>query len=512
MANLPIRSCGERAHKRKLTQTGHARLAANREGGTLQAETGFDEKFRRVEGEFHSLQDLTSPPMPIPPEHSTRFIYHFTLIDNLPGILEHGFNSPNEQIRLGLTHHSIAHQGIQNRRATMAVTCGPGGVVHDYVPFYLCKRSSMLLAVVNAKNVDQQHLIYLAFPISLVKQPSVVFTDASANTDAPPNFFSEPDDLARLNWDAINSMKWSMPNDAEKQARMAEVLVHQRADMTQLSRIIVWNDHIRQRVYDIFHAAGMALPTVNTSNNQYFTKWPSEPTKSLVTGPVLTTLLYHETIELVRQADRTAMNPRFQNIGLLLEALRINLTALPDTAELIGLRSDNPMHQEDAGTHTLSVVRELRALPEFAALSAAEQQLVELAAFLHDIGKGPATRWASNNGIQKADPDHPIGSVKLLRRILIEEVAAIDNNSLRVLAKLVCYHDLIGDIIANGRKPEQLEAIADNERDLDMLIALNLADVSALNEGWFDHLRAEIPALRQRIIDYLNRPAAPAQA
>ena len=77
--------------------------------------------------------------MTIPPEHAKRHAYHSTLLDNLPGILEHGFLSCNEQGRLGLTHESIALETIQARRAKMRVTCGPGGVVHDHVPLYFAK-------------------------------------------------------------------------------------------------------------------------------------------------------------------------------------------------------------------------------------------------------------------------------------------------------------------------------------------------------------------------------------
>src|SRR6478672_2947833 len=98
--------------------------------------------------------------MAIPPKYANKLAYHFTHIRNLPGMIRDGLLSPNEQLRLGKTHKSIAIEDIQNRRAKMVVPCGPGGVVHDYVPFYFCTRSSMLLSVVNAKNVDQYNLIY----------------------------------------------------------------------------------------------------------------------------------------------------------------------------------------------------------------------------------------------------------------------------------------------------------------------------------------------------------------
>jgi hypothetical protein len=86
--------------------------------------------------------------MPIPITHRHRLVYHFTLLDNLPGIIQGGLLSPNAQRRQRATHRSIAEQGIQAGRARMRVPCGPGGVVHDYVPFYFTNLSPMLQSVV----------------------------------------------------------------------------------------------------------------------------------------------------------------------------------------------------------------------------------------------------------------------------------------------------------------------------------------------------------------------------
>ncbi len=65
--------------------------------------------------------------MPVPAAHARRFVYHTTHLSNLEGVLRHGILSYNEQRRLGLDHHSIAAQSIQDRRARMTVTTGPGG-------------------------------------------------------------------------------------------------------------------------------------------------------------------------------------------------------------------------------------------------------------------------------------------------------------------------------------------------------------------------------------------------
>jgi hypothetical protein len=447
--------------------------------------------------------------MPILSQYSAIFFYHFSHLENLPSMLAHGLFCPNEQKRCGHSHKSIALKGIQNRRATMSVTRSPYGVVHDYVPFYFCKRSSMLLSVLHAKNVDQQHLIYIALPISIVGTPGVVFTDASANTDVPPNFFTDPADLTRLNWPAIDSLKWKMSSDAEKQSRMAEVLVYKKVDIGTIDHIIVWNDSVIDLVRQAFADAHISnTPSVRCDPIHYYTKFPDEPEQSLVTGPYFTRYYYEKCVSDIINRGQITNSPRFSRIADLLNALRKDFSCIGETAELVGLEPENDLHTEDVGTHTLSVVRNLTGSDEFAALCPPDKRLVELAAFLHDIGKGPKSRWVQNGGKQKVDPDHPIGSAKMLCRILTEEISTIKPRTIRGLVKLVCYHDLVGDILGKGRDPAQLEEIAGSKRELDMLIALGLADGRAINPFWNLCNADKIPALRDHVVAALKSSAA----
>ena len=157
---------------------------------------------------------------------------------------------------------------------------------------------------------------------------------------------------------------------------------------------------------------------------------------------------------------------------------------LPETAELIGLESDNGIHVEDVGKHTLSVVKTLLESSEYERLNKSDKLLVEISAYLHDIGKGPKSRWADNGGKQKVDPDHPIKALPMLKRILTEEIATLTERSAKVICKLVCYHDLVGDIIGKGRRIEELFDAVEDERDLNMLIALGKADMLAINPAW----------------------------
>jgi len=71
--------------------------------------------------------------MPVP---DPVYIYHITHIDNLPGIIEAGgLLANNSAAENGFVN--IAHESIQQRRHSKQVPCGPGGLLHDYAPFYL---------------------------------------------------------------------------------------------------------------------------------------------------------------------------------------------------------------------------------------------------------------------------------------------------------------------------------------------------------------------------------------
>lgn len=446
--------------------------------------------------------------MPIPAAHRNRHVYHFTCLENLPGILEHGLLCMTEKRRIQQTHRSVAAQSIQERRSQMVVTCGPGGCVHDYVPFYFCSRSSMLLAVVNAKNVDQQLLIYFAYPIALVERDDVVFTDASANTGEPPNFYSNPSDLTHLNWGAIDSLKWKLTSDAEKQARMAEVLIHQRVDVSQPSYIVVWNQHIRNRVCKAYEQKGLAVPEIVYDGHDrkyfYFTKYPSATQESLVTGPAVTASRFKAIWTAIKKAIADDREWRFANPAEALQSLRNDMTCIPEVAEIVGLGTDNAVHQDDVGVHTQKVVRQLRGSAEFKQLSQGDQEVVELAAYLHDIGKGPKSRWSDNGGKQKVDPDHPIRSMEMMERILTEDIGGLKLARAKRLLKLVCYHELVGDIVAKGRDEEQLDAICKSARDLDSLIALGKADMAAINPLWKMMYGQKIAQLRDCVCQRLG--------
>lgn len=200
--------------------------------------------------------------MNIPITYKGRSIYHFTHIDNLPGLLQTGFLSNNHVNFPVGKRRSVAEHGIQERRANMDVTCGPRGVVHDYVPLYFGSLSPMLLAVTKKKIVDQMDILYFEFPIALVCNDDAVFTDASANTDISPHFYSNPNELNMLNWGEIDSLKWSSENETLRHQRMAEVLVHNHLPLQAAQRVVVWNENVQRKVQKSIATVNVPFPEI----------------------------------------------------------------------------------------------------------------------------------------------------------------------------------------------------------------------------------------------------------
>lgn len=426
--------------------------------------------------------------MPIPAVHRHRRLYHFTHLDNLPSIIRYGLLPAREVERRSLKPISIAYQEIQDRRSSMVVPCGPGGVIHDYVPLYFCKRSPMLLAVVQNKIADQEFLIYLEFPIDIMERFPCVFTNAAANTSHPPDFFDDPIHLDRVDWDAVETWRWGEKYDKPgrtpvRQAKMAEVLVHGRIGIEEVSRIIVFNPLVLNAVTRAFESAGRRSPPVVVGGKEFYYL---EGGRSPVLGPRAIRHILDQVTADVIQGIGKAASPKFRGLYPLRDALRADLGCLPETRAIMGLKTGTAEHSEDVGSHTLRVVEVLRQLPEYKELRRVDQLLVELAAFFHDIGKGVKSQPLRGGGSRKTDPNYPIHSLYRLRRILCEDVGTFKERSARVLCKLVCYHDLINGILFNGRRVQELRENFTDVRELRMLVALSKADYLA--SAWADPL------------------------
>ena len=143
------------------------------------------------------------PPFPTP-------ILRFTHVDNLATIIRRGgLHAPNHVPEDGLAYRFCHSAEVQSARADVPVHLGPGGTIHDYVPFYFGYLSPMMLKLktgqVDGYAEGQAPLIYLVSSAQAVQDVGLDFVFSDGHGLA--RFTDWFDDLNRL--DAVD---WMMVN------------------------------------------------------------------------------------------------------------------------------------------------------------------------------------------------------------------------------------------------------------------------------------------------------------
>lgn len=445
--------------------------------------------------------------MSIPAHLRGRYAYHFTMLDNLDSITENGLLSTNKKVEKGIIHRDVAEQGIQNRRHTMPVSCSNGKFVHDYVPFYFAQKTPMQLSLVAKKNIDQPLLIYFAIPIEIIENISgVVFTDASANTTQPPNFYnqSSAQQLETLNWDIINSKKWSYSIDNERHQKMAELLIPDSLGICHVDHMIVWNLDIKNLIEQHFTEKNLSPPTIRLDpyNHHYYTNFNGNG-QSITTGPFFLKKQYENTVDKIRNDSLCFPITKFNNIQSALIAIDNNFGAIKELSDIDNLQANYGPHTDDVGTHSRKVVNALTQFSHYNTLNEYDKDVVKISAYLHDIGKGPKSRW-TNETMNEADNDHAVKSLPMLKRILTEDIGNLNTETIRKIVMLVTYDDLVGDIVARGRDRKQLLDIITSENDVDMLFALGQADMFSIRPWWLTERENELVDLYDYAIESLQ--------
>lgn len=439
-------------------------------------------------------------------KYKGKYVYHITSIDNLDSIIKNGLLATNIKNEKGIEHTDIANGTIQERRANTKVPCGHKGTIHDYVPFYFASRTPMLLGVINKKNCDQPYLVYLCLSIDVVDRDDVVFTDASANTNEVPNFYSDSNNLDKLKWDIINSNVWTY-SDEERHYHMAELLVHKKVDISEISCIVVFNDDIKKNVEYIFKSNKVNPPTIVYDNfngcHFWFSKFFIETRKQeeLITGPRILKnnyLAYQNFVQNKR--DEYKGKFLYESIKDCVDALDKDFCCLDITAKLKGLIIGyGNLKDKTLIEHTIDVVKELRQLHEYKILSADEKLLLDLSAYLHDVGKSSVKY--KGNIIDKPYLDHPSDSMTYTAEILVNTISNLDKEHIRKILLLVGYHDLIGDCVGKGRSIKQIIDIISSPEDLNLLFAISKADAKANDVSFYKEICNKEKLIRKEVLN-----------
>lgn len=215
-------------------------------------------------------------------------LFHITAIANFPGICAARalLSKSNGNLR-GIAYQNIAHAGAQGVRSSRSVPDPPGGVVHDFVPFYFAPRSPMLYALNGGKvegcNLRQEDVAHLETTIDRVTAGGndFVFYDRNA-TLAFSQSYIDLDRLDAVAWDLLTEPpqldgfckywqnKRSDPRYVDRmERRQAEFLVKNIVDLAKFIRVGVVDEKGASTVRAILTQHGINLP-VEVKRDWYF--------------------------------------------------------------------------------------------------------------------------------------------------------------------------------------------------------------------------------------------------
>ena len=217
-------------------------------------------------------------------------LFHMTAIDNLEMICQQGaLLSKTKSEQLDLQYHNIAHDGAQGARSIKTVNNPPGGLIHEFVPFYFAPRSPMLSAIHNGQvqncNYDQTGIIYFETTIELARQNGLqdfAFYDRNATKDYSVCYTDLKQLKDVVDWQTMTETPWldgfckyffdrhSEPRYVDRmEKRQAEFLIKEEVPLTWMTRIGVINPTREQEVNAILARNGVNL-TVDVMTDWYF--------------------------------------------------------------------------------------------------------------------------------------------------------------------------------------------------------------------------------------------------
>jgi hypothetical protein len=206
-------------------------------------------------------------PAPVP-----TLIFRIVHIDNLDVLLHRqALHAPHQTPQDGLTYRTIHDTEVQAKRHLHPIAVGPGGTVHDYVPFYFGPRSPMLLRLhtgrVAGYTQRQDPLVYLLSSVQMVAGADCqfIFSDGHGLANYT-SWYANIADLGNVDWTTVYANRWNdTVDDMDRQRRkQAEFLIYQCCSWTLIDSIAVVNSSIQSEVEAVMarHAPSLRRPAV----------------------------------------------------------------------------------------------------------------------------------------------------------------------------------------------------------------------------------------------------------
>lgn len=183
-----------------------------------------------------------------------RNLWHFTSIDNLPGIIVDGL-LPRSELAAD-SFSDVAYADALELRSRMRIPCRLCGTGHgglDLVPLFLAYKNPMTYV---RKSVPRTCLLRVNIESLLSLDAHMAFTDGNLAATTRTTVLTNADDLNQVDWEILVANYWGPLNeltDAEnserRRRRAAEFLVFPSVPSEAISLIAVRNEADRDYMY-----------------------------------------------------------------------------------------------------------------------------------------------------------------------------------------------------------------------------------------------------------------------
>jgi len=197
-------------------------------------------------------------------------------IDNVEHVLVNGIcarTHPNAD-----PHYiNIGDSGlIANRNVYGVKVIPPGGVLGEYVPFYLGPHSPMLLKIRDGNGGvtrrPQSDIVYLLCKMNDVVAacPEWCFTNGHAKMEIT-EYYKDVKDLDNVDWNMVSERYWRNNDDDFDRMRrkQAEFLVKHHVPTACIAAIATYNATAQQAVEAVIKKLGVNIP-VRAKSNLYY--------------------------------------------------------------------------------------------------------------------------------------------------------------------------------------------------------------------------------------------------
>ncbi|MEI2809793.1 MAG: DUF4433 domain-containing protein [Nocardioides sp.] len=212
------------------------------------------------------------------PRPEPTWVYHFTRVEHLASIIQHGLVCDSRAHEPGVLQIEVGNTGIKEGRGRRAVPIDPGGVVADYVPFYYAPRSPMLFSIKsgNVPTYDRgcDRLVYLITSTQILRGKGLTVL----GTDRHPlksfaTFVQDDAEITEMtDWPLMAAKYWSnTPEDPDRrERRQAECLVHEVVPFDAIGAIAAKSVAVQRAVDATLASMGVTWVKTTVRPDWYF--------------------------------------------------------------------------------------------------------------------------------------------------------------------------------------------------------------------------------------------------